>query len=59
MNKILLGVIGLLISSALNIGFLFPSKVVKNSNNLSILLIRLSFILAGLISLVSMFIPGL
>lgn len=59
MNKIILGIIGLLLTSAVNIGFLLPSKSIKNDNNLSILFMRVIFIITGLISFLSFFIPGL
>ena len=59
MNKIILGIIGLLLTSAINIGFLLPSKSIKNDKNLSILFMRVIFIITGLISFLSFFIPGL
>ena len=59
MNKIVLGLIGLLITSVYNIALLFPSKDIKNSTNLSLLFVRVVTVVMGLLAFLSFFIPGL
>lgn len=59
MNKITWGLLGLLLTSILNVGFVLLPKSLKSDNNLSILFMRIVFIISGIISLLSFFIPNL